>query len=197
MRSTRLASAVLFALASLMLIPVTESKGQAPAPAGSRPPLAIRKIDGNKEPTPVYSTKGPAATARARDWFRVYIEYDTEVEWIDELNMTFYVLVKGRTKDVAPYTLFKGETSYIHIQMGKKHVADMFLHPNLISRYGDVERVAVEVRQGGRVIERAGKPALTAPWWEQLSPVTGALVDRSRSPFSLIDIDAFELIKQP
>jgi len=193
-RLARLAG-VLF-VASVFMVPV-DSTAQAPAAApGSRSPIAVRKVDGGKAATPVFSVKGPGtATSRSKDWFQVYAEYDTEVEWVDELSFTFYVLVKGRTKDVPPFSLFKGEVSYIHIPQGRKHMADMFLHPNIIARFGDVDRVAVEVRQGGRVLERGGKPALTEAWWERLSPIEGVLLNRGQTPFALVNIDDYEIIK--
>lgn len=177
-------------------IAAVQAQQPAPPAPGGRSPISVKKIDGTKVATPVYAVKGVnAAAARGKEWFHVYAEYDTEAEWIDELSFTFYVLVKGRTKDVAPFTVFKGETTYIHIPSGRKHTADMFLHPNIIARYGDVERVAVEVRQGGRVLDRVGKPALTEPWWERLSPVEDVLLNRSQSPFALVNIDDHEIIK--
>jgi hypothetical protein len=190
----RLAGCVAFA--SLFMVPVDSMAQPPPAAPGARAPLAIRKVDGVKVATPVYAVKGPnTAIARSKEWFQIFAEFDTEPEWVDELSFTFYVLVKGRTKDVPPYSLFKGEVTYIHVPAGRKHTADMFLHPNIIARFGDVDRVAVEVRQGGRVLERAGKPALTEPWWERFSPVEGVLVNRGQTPFALVNVDDYEIIK--
>jgi hypothetical protein len=173
-----------------------ETVGQAPAgPAGGRNPVSLRKVDGKKETTPVYAVKGAGASGRSKEWFRVFAEYDTDAKWLDEVSFTFYVLVKGKTPDVPPFTLFKGETSYIHVPEGKKHEADMFLHPNVLARYGDIERVAVEVRIGGRVVGRDGKPTPTSAWWEQFAPNEGSLLNRGQTPFALVDYDNYEIIK--
>jgi len=174
---------------------LTFQQSLAQPPAAGRSQVAVRKVDGKKESTPIYSVKGPNAGSRAKDWFRVFVEYDTDAEWIDELNFTFYVLVKGKTKDAPAYSLFKGETAYIHVAKGSRHQADMFLHPNILTRFGDVERVAVEVRQGGRLLERVGKPNPTEAWWEKLSPIDGVLLNRSQTPFVFVDIDDYEIIK--
>lgn len=170
-------------------------EAQAPAAPAPRSPVVIGKIDGGKAPSPTYAVKGAQPQSRVKEWFRVFVEYDTEADWTDELNFTFYVVVKGKTKDAPPFTLFKSETSYLHIPKGRKHVADMYLHPNIVERFGDVERVAVEIRAAGRVLDRAGKPQLTSAWWEQLSPVEGVLLNRAQTPFAFVDIDDQEIIK--
>ena len=194
MKQSRAVVVGFLTLASLFILPVASSVfAQAPA---SRSPISVRKVDGGKVATPVYAVKGANAdSGRSKEWFQVYVEYDSDPEWVDELNFTFYVLVKGKTKDAPPFTLFKGETSYIHIMAGKRHLADMYLHPNIISRYGEVERVAVEVRQGGRILDRVGKPALTSPWWEQFAPVEGGLLNRGQTPFAFVNSDEYEIIK--
>jgi len=193
MKQRRSAYFASIALSALFFLPFDLVQAQT-AP-GPRSPISIRKIDGSKTPTPVFAVRGASAQSRSKDWFRIFVEYDSDPDWVDELNFTFYVLVKGKAKDAPPYTLFKSETSYIHIPAGKKHQADMFLHPNIVSRFGDVERVAVEVRQGGRVLDRSGKPTLTEAWWERLSPVENVLLDRGQTPFALVDIDDYEIIK--
>jgi len=181
-------------LASLLAIPL-ELPVLAQAPV-ARSPLNIRKVDGGKLATPVFAVKGnQSSTGKAKEWFQIYAEYDTEVEWVDELNFTFYVLVKGKARGAPAQTLFKGETTYIHVPAGNKHIADMYIHPNIIARFGDVERVAVEVRQGGRVLERGGKPPPSEPWWERLAPVEGVLLNRNETPWALVNSDDYEIIK--
>jgi len=191
----KLWSVVLASVTLICFLAISVQSSVAQVPASGRSPVTLRKVDGNKEATPIYSVKGPNTGTRAKDWFRVFVEYDTDAEWVDELNFTFYVLVKGKSKDAPPFSLFKGETSYIHISKGSRHQADMFLHPNIVSRFGDVERVAVEVRQGGRLLERGGKPNPTEAWWERLSPIDGVLLNRAQTPFIYVNIDDYEIIK--
>jgi len=191
MKQKRVSMSAVSLLVAWVMMPVDIVQAQP----GSSEPISIRKVDGGKESTPVFSVRGAQAASRSKDWFRVYVEYDTTPDWIDELNFTFYVLVRGKSKDAPPMTLFRGETSHIHIPAGRRHQADMFLHPNIISRFGDVAQVAVEVRMGGRVLARTGKPEPTEAWWERLTPVSGVLLDRGQTPFALVNIDDHEIIK--
>lgn len=179
-----------------LLWPVTQVLAQAqPAP---RLPVSIRKVDGVKAPTPIFAVKGASSQSTVKEWLRVFAEYDSEPDWIDELNFTFYVLVEAnpaKHKDVPRFSLFKGETSYIHVPLGKRHIADMFIHPNMLSRYGDIKQLAVEVRQAGRLVGQSGKPEPRDPWWNNFTPVENVLMDRSQTPFSLVEIDNQEIIK--
>jgi hypothetical protein len=186
-------SCLLFAL--LFIAPAQVTQAQAPA-GGQRMPIIVRKVDGGKVSTPQYAVKGASSPAKTKDWFKVAIEYDSEPDWIDELNFTVYVLVRGRTRDAPPETMFKGETSYIHIAAGRRHLADMYLNPTIISRFGDPIGIAVEARIGGRLVAQTGKPEPTAPWWNNYTPVEGVLLDRSQTPFVFVDIDDQEIIKR-
>ena len=184
-------------LATLFILSINLANAQPPPPPStSKGPISVRKLDGLKIVSPIYAVKGMQGNiGRPKEWFQISVEYDTAPEWLDQLDFTFFVLVKGKTKDAPPYSLFKAETSYINIPQGNKHIADMFIHPNIIDRYGDVERVAVEIRQGGRILERIGKPALTEAWWERLSPIEGVLLNRGQTPFSNVNVDDYEMIK--
>jgi len=187
---------VMLATLFILSIDLANAQPPPPAPATSKGPIAVRKLDGLKVLSPIYAVKGMQGNvSRPKEWFQISIEYDTEPEWLDQLDFTFYVLVKGKSKDAPAYSLFKAETSYINIPAGRKHIADMYIHPNIVGRYGDVERVAVEIRQGGRILERIGKPALTEAWWERLSPIEGMLLNRGQTPFSNVNIDDYEIIK--
>ncbi len=159
-------------------------------------PLEVRKLDGDKIQTPEYSVRGPNTQSRNKDWFRVYAEYDTEPEWLDEATFTFYVVLKSSgNSDAPPYTLLKGEVTYVNIEEGRRHEADMFIHPSTLARYGDVERVAVLVNVGGRVVAMESKPSSKARWWEQLSPQTTLMLNRLQTPFAMLNFDNFEMIK--
>jgi len=164
-------------------------------PAQGKSPVTVKKIDGLNVETPVYSVKGYSSAGSPKKWFRVFAEYDSEPDWIDELNFTFYVLVKGKTKDVPPASLFKGEVTQVHVAAGNRHFVDMFIHPNILERFGEVAQVAYELRVGGRLIARGGKPEPSQAWWNNFSPVDGILLDRSKTPFALVEIDEQEIVK--
>lgn len=171
---------------------------QAPAAAAPRVPVVIRNVESQAVATPVYEVKGPAQQPVRGKWLHVYAEYDTEAEWVDELTFTFYVGFKGKTKEAPPASVFKGEVTQVHIAAGKRHVVDMYVHPRLIQRYGEPGPVAIEVKaKDGRVLGTAGKPEPTQPWWNnpQYTMVTDGLLNRSQTPFALVDIESQEIIK--
>jgi len=180
------------ALLCLFIFPETSAFAQ-----NSQSPITIRNIDGQDEETPVYEVKrnSTQSSNRADDWYRVYVEYDSNPDWIDEITFTFYVRVKGKSRYAPPVSLFKGQTTYIHIPKGKNRMADMFIHPTILERFGQVEAIAVEVRVGGRVLARDGKPRPKNAWWEQLSPTANVLKNRAQTPFALLSLDQQQIVK--
>lgn len=175
-------------------------RAQAPSPAApvARVPVMIRNVEAQPVGTPVFEVKGPSQQPARGKWLHVFAEYDTEPEWIDELTFTVYVGFKGRTKEAPPLSVFKGEVTQVHIAAGKRHIVDMYVHPRLIERYGEPGPVAIEVKQkDGRVLGTSGKPEPTQPWWNnpQYTIVSDGLLNRSQTPFALIDIESQELIK--
>lgn len=189
-----LASFLAFAATS----PLAAVAQPAAAPAGGPVPLIIRKISPGRVETPEYQIKKSQFAARTRQWFQLIVDYDTAPEWIDEAVFTYYVAVKARKPEPGknPITVFKGEVSYINIERGK-HKSDIYLHPSTVARFGDVERIAVEVRVGGAVVAREGMPAGSANtrWWESFSPLEGYLLNRMQTPFAMLNFDDYEAVK--
>lgn len=179
-------------LALTLLLPVVTVFGQ---PRSAQNPVSLRSVDAEKVRTPVFEAKGPARSVQPEEWLRLVCEYDCEQDWLDEVTFQFYVAVRGKTRDVPPVSLFRGEVTYINVAKGRRLIADMFLHPDVLARFGELERVAVLMRADGRVVDMKGKPEITARWWEQFSPVEGVLMTRDRTPFLLIDYDAYPMIR--
>ncbi len=175
----------------------------SPSPAaaqqgGASVPLIVRKVSGGKVETPEYQLKKSQFVARTRQWFQIIVDYDTAPDWLDDATFTYYVLVRSKKPEAGknPLTLFKGEVTYRDIERGK-HKSDIYLHPSTVSRFGDVERVAVLVNVGGRLVAMDGLPSGSAQqrWWEQLSPLDGYLQNRMQTPFAMIHFDDYEAIK--
>ncbi len=171
---------------------------QAPGAGAGGRPVEIRRISGGKVPTPEYQLKKSQFAARTRDWFQIMVDYETDPEWVDEAIFTYYVVVKARTAQPgkSPYTLFKGDVTYINIEKGR-HKSDIFIHPSTLARYGDVEQVAVLINVGGRLVAMDGLPQGSAAkrWWEQMSPLDGYLLNRMQTPFAMINFDDYEAVK--
>ncbi|MBW7909113.1 MAG: hypothetical protein H3C50_09395 [Kiritimatiellae bacterium] len=197
MKSSLIRLALPLFAAALFLQTPAPAVAQQPAGGGSVP-LIVRKVSGGKVETPEYQLKKSQFVARTRQWFQIIVDYDTAPDWLDEATFTYYVLVRSKKPEPGknPITLFKGEVNYINVERGK-HKSDIYLHPSTLSRFGDIERVAVLVNVGGRLVGMDGIPSGTAQqrWWEQLSPQDGYLLNRMQTPFAMIHFDDYEAIK--
>ena len=170
--------------------------GQQPLPgaggAGSDI-IRIRRMTPVKEKTPVFRTAvASQSSARQPDWWRVVVDFETAPDWLDELEFTYYVYMKDQSNRGAEM-MFRGVVTYVNVPKGR-HQSDMFLHPSTLARLGNVEQVAVVVKSKGAVVGTEST-AKTPNWWERFSPVDGVLLNRSQTPFSVIDYDLFNAIK--
>lgn len=172
--------------------------------------LRLRRFSGlgtkNFVKTPEYKTNAPRGISPQKEWFRIITEYDTAPEWIDELTFQYFIL-SLTTVDRAPsYSIFRVAVRYSDIAAGRGHLSTAFLHPKALERFGEVVAVAVEILHEGRVIaeETDVRGSQIPPDWWQNPQVTesetvtarnGYLLDRSQSPFALINIDDYEFIK--
>ncbi|MCS6771281.1 MAG: hypothetical protein NZ740_04570 [Kiritimatiellae bacterium] len=175
-----------------------DAAAQPAAGAPGQVPLIIRRISGGKVETPEYQVKKSQFAARTRNWFQIIVDYEVAPEWMDEATFTYYVLTQSRKPEPGrnPRTLFKGEVTYINIGRGKRR-SDVYLHPSTVERFGEVERVAVEVRVGGAIVAREGIPQGTVQqrWWESFAPLEGYVLNRMQTPFAMLNFDDYEAIK--
>jgi hypothetical protein len=189
------------ALAALLLPAVIDLQAQQPAAAGgvgdAGRPLVIREITGDgRVLTPEYQVKRNPQNARVKSWYQITTEYETAPEWVDEVEFTYYVLVKNtKNPKGPPQTVFKGSVTYINVEKGR-HKSDMFLHPNTLARYGEVQAVAVMVNVEGRLVALDGKPRTNERWWERLAPMDGLLLPRSETPFAPLYFDDYAPVKR-
>lgn len=174
--------------------------GQGPAAAGPGI-LRIRELTG----------LGPRAMMRSPDssgsrrsvtpvWVQLQVQYDAEPEWIDELMVQFHVLLRNRAGE---FTLLKGSVSYVDVARGKGHLGCMYVRPAGVARFGEVIGVAAEITVKGEVVASLsegklgpGKP-LPPQWWknEKLVLKDGYVVEKSKTPFALMNFDDYEALK--
>ena len=57
--------------------------------------LRARRIEEKTQKTPEYSFHTDEERVKPRDWSKIMISYDTAPDWIDELEVRYYVGVKG------------------------------------------------------------------------------------------------------
>jgi len=183
--------------ATVALVAATQSApAQEAAPRST--PLKISKTDAGKAPTPQYEVRKGNNTTRNRQWFQVVTTFETAPEWIDEATFTYYILVKSKKPEPgqASSRMFKGDVTYVNMEKGK-HRSDAFLQPSTLLRYGDVERVAVQVQVGGRLVAQDGIPTGSDKqrWWEQYTPVAGLVLNHMETPFAFVNFDDYEAVK--
>ncbi|MGI6087619.1 MAG: Amuc_1102 family pilus-like protein [Kiritimatiellia bacterium] len=176
--------------------------GRAAATAGEaeKDVVVIRKLTGmgpeGKAKTPDYSVS-PSENSRAKDWAKVTVFYDTETEWIDELEFRYTVVVKH--PKTGAFTLFPCTVAYIDIAKGRNHMSTVFLRPNTVERYGELERIAVEIYSKGELLTAAGLPDTPPQWWRlpmtNVRTMPGVLLNRSQTPFAFVGWDNYETIK--
>ena len=207
------ALSVLSVLALVFLCSIVESPAQArrvaqraveTGDAVQTPPgkegvfnLKIEAIGQNtKVRTPEFKSDSAEVQAQVKDWARVTSHYDTDADWINELEFRYMVLVQ-HPKTLA-YTMFPATVNYIEIPKGKRHVSTVFLRPNTLARYGNVVWAGVKVYIKGK-----DAPVATAqmpekdlnPWTANVNTREGLLLNRSQTPFAMLAINNYETIK--
>ena len=175
---------------------------QAPAPDASNL-INIRGVAHMSTFTPdfSYNLRGQSTRRDGRaGWLQVAAEFESAPAWIDELTVTFYVVLRGNPRNIPegqnPVNMFTGSVTYMNVKQGR-HMANMFLDPNTFERYGTPEAVAVVFEVDGRQAGGKVEPQRTAEsrWWTTQTPLPIALLRRDQTPFSLVEIEQNLTIK--
>ncbi len=197
----------------------TAAQMAPPPPAVGRPPAAdqaatdairIRRMPrlNNRtdwvQRTPVFT--GTAAR-RPRDWGVFEVAFDSSPEWIDELAVTFHLMMQSADpREERPFSLYRVTSRYIDVAQGRGRLVSAVLLPSALLRHGRPIGLAVEFSIGGQVVAHeatATEAFLRDRWWENPqvvdSPRTvqreGYLLERAKTPFALVNIDDNEVSK--
>ena len=189
-----------------MLVPLFALAQTRPS-SGAREPvkLIIKDVEFDASVTPEYSVKvrGGTRSGGRKQWLELTVEYETAPKWIDELNVTFHVMLKGDPDDVPNareekdlFNMFSGDVSFINVARGK-HRATMFLEPSTFARYGDVQAVTAIISMDGKEVAMKTTPRNLEgqKWWEGRSSNSVSLMNRSETPWKFVEIDVHETIK--
>ncbi len=171
-------------------------------------------------PTPDFNNANrnvaPAPINRkAREWAVIDVTYETRTAnksgWTDNVSATFYVMAEGvspetKAREFSFYTL---NVRYVNVPDGE-HRAGVVLPPGALERFGMVVAVACEITADGMaqpVVESAFTTSVLNDnkddWWKNPrivdSPIVkkrdGQLIERSKSPFGMINIDDYEAVR--
>jgi hypothetical protein len=160
--------------------------------------------------TPEFNTTAvggqPKISKRPREWALFEVKYATAAKWTDELSFTYHVMTKGTDEEgkdnFSYYTL---TLRYVNIPKGD-HMSSVALPPSMVERYGEPISLALEIiGKDGTVLASQSESTINYPtkeWWKdsnvldkpQVSRRTGGLMDRSKTPFALINADDYEVV---
>jgi len=178
------------------------SSVQSAAKAAGKEGAVIRKMESTgpntRVKTPKFNNDANEPQAKAENWARISVQYETDVEWTDALEFRYMVLVKH--PKTSAFSMFPVAVTYIDIPKGKRHTSTVFLRPNTLKRYGNVEWAGVKIYLKGKdtPVAVAQMPNDPRPWTAKLPKLTtknGVLLNRDQTPFAQVAIDNYETIK--
>ncbi|MBM4164060.1 MAG: hypothetical protein FJ222_06435 [Lentisphaerae bacterium] len=160
--------------------------------------------------TPEFQTSvaRSSRTPKNREWALLEFEYETTPEWLDSLDIAYSVMTRTKGADGKDaYSLFQSRVTYIDIQKGD-HTSCVILAPNTLARFGEPVALAIEIYQNGALLDSKSEVAAretslpTEDWWKNPRIIDNALVtrregllERSKTPFALINMDDYEVVK--
>lgn len=159
--------------------------------------ISIRRLTYNSTRTPEYSAKTKGSLReRVRDWGEIVCLYETQPDFINDLEFTYYVIMRTRDNR-EPFVLLKGTITYVYVAKGRTQ-STMYLHPSVLARFGSVEGIAVEVRSGGKLIAvetdgTRGRDYQQAI--QQLPTRDNHVLPPSQTPFAMLGFDNNEMVK--
>jgi len=141
--------------------------------------------------------------SKAREWGVFEVTYDTAPEWIDEMVVTFTVMLMSNDRD-QPFSFCRVTSRFIDVAKGSGKIASAVMLPSGLLRYGRPIGFVVEFSLNGQVVaveSTETEKFLTERWWENPSIVDsprtvkreGYLLERSKTPFGLVNIDENEV----
>ncbi|MDD2237425.1 MAG: hypothetical protein PHP44_13340 [Kiritimatiellae bacterium] len=161
--------------------------------------IRLGNIKTSKIETPKYETKRslqsyPSAT-REQNWLEIALPYKTSIDWMDELSITFYVLIEPKDDPAVKQKILVGTVDYVNIKKGV-HRSVVYLHPSTLERFGEPKRYAAIVRTSmdGRPMELATEDMTP---WRRLAPESGLVLNRMQTPFAMVNFSDFEALRNP
>lgn len=144
-------------------------------------------------------------SSRRREWALFEIKYSTSARWMDELTFTYHLLTKGKDdKGQLQFSYYTLAVRYQDIPKGD-HMSCVALPPSQVERYGQPVALALEISGKSEVLaaeEKTSGMTLGKEWWKNSKIMDdpklkrrNGLVDRSKTPFFLINSDDYEVVQ--
>ncbi|MDA1044161.1 MAG: hypothetical protein O3C57_02945 [Verrucomicrobia bacterium] len=205
-------------LVALAFLPALMAQTARPGSAAAKPttPAKVLKVKQARVigrqtlvATPEFRTSIPQSGGRPMEWSKLEIEYDTAPEWIDVVTVKFFVMTQAQIDGKAAFSIFRETVDYVDVEQGRGHLADVFLRPQTVKRYGEPAVVHIEFLVGGEIVDEVDeldpsmRNQLPPDWYKnnavlQKESVTvrdGYLLNRAKTPFGLVNIDSYEVIR--
>lgn len=151
----------------------------------------------------------PRLNNKKREWALFEIEYDTRDKWMDQLAFTYHVLTQGRDEETGSsmFNYYTVTVRYIDVPKGK-HRSCVAIPPSQLERYGQPVALGLEVagKTGEVIASDSASSGINLPkeWWKSDNVMNNSkikverrtgLVDRSKTPFALINPDDYEVVQ--
>jgi hypothetical protein len=162
--------------------------------------------------TPEYSISyGPKnkKVAKNKEFIEIEVSFDwqpraKEPQFLDDLTINYYVLLKNKSKEYPKGTLLTGSVTHTAIPQAKGLNSVMYVSPRTLERFFDgkapntinaaVEDVGVTItRQGQLVAMKSWRGQ--KDWWSTLQQVNGYVLNKNETPFAPLAWDYYEAIK--
>lgn len=132
------------------------------------------------------------STPRRGSWMRILIQFTTYPDWVDEVRFDCYVLLREANRR----TMLAGSVTCVNVQAGRRRLASLFVHPNVLERYGRrVEAVAVECYYQNSPVSDYSIPRTNRKWWEEYTGVPDTMVNWFYTPFLRDGAQRYEQIR--
>jgi hypothetical protein len=146
------------------------------------------------------------ASRKKGQWGIIRAEYMSEAPWTDELEFRFSVLFFDEDKPVRDvmqrFTCFQDSVVYLNVPAGRSRIAEIFIHPHVLGRFGELKELRVEMWRGGQMEDEIlesfsskKERRFLGEWWTRFQPRGGMLRNRHFTPFVHDGDTAEELIK--
>ena len=130
------------------------------------------------------------------EWGLFDVVYETAPEWLDEITFNYYVMTEDGDRR---FNFFEVSVTYLDVARGR-HNACAALPPHAVARYGVPTAFGVEIVVDGETVADAQQGSVEK-WWTlvqdkpNIARRPGYLVDRSKTPFALANIDDYEAVR--
>ncbi len=147
----------------------------------------------------------PPVSKKPREWALFEVKYESAAKWTDELTFIYHVMTKGKNEEgKEAYSYYTATLRYVDIPKGE-HMSCVAIAPSQIERYGEPVALALEITsKEGKVLDSKSEAVMALPkeWWKDSNVLDkpqvtrrNGLMDRSKTPFALVNVDDYEVVQ--